>query len=138
MRFVRSSAIAAVLLLLLPDVAQANENAAAGVAISLTVPEVCQLTASDIVLSPSSTQATASIFEMCNGAGGFRIIASYRHLAAGEAIRVNYGGAITQLNAVGISEVALRAGPFVGAQRVAIQSSNLNDTLSISFGMTPL
>ena len=120
----------------LPTAAQADDGAPVGVRISLSIPEVCQIEASAISVDASSGRATGSVFEMCNSGRGFRVTASYRTLADGEEVRINYAGEISQLDATGMSALAYRSGPVVGHVPVSIQSSGLTADLAISLGLT--
>lgn len=117
--------------------AQAKSDSG-GLNISVTVPEVCHLQAPDVVLTPSQNRFSAQVFEMCNGTSAFRVIASHRDLSDGETIAVTYGGQFSRLNAVGISDIAFRQGPFIGNRPIAIDAVNLKGPIAISLGMTPV
>ncbi len=124
--------------LLSSGAAFASESSSGGMSISATVPEICQLDASNVILTPSDTRTVVTVFEMCNGTSGFRIIASHRDLGVEEHVQIDYGGQITDLQPSGISDIAFRYGPFVGEQQVAIETANLKQGIAISLGMTPI
>ncbi len=130
--------IAAIATAALSSPAHAEGNASAGFRISLTIPEVCQLEASDILIAQDGGGATLNVFEMCNSGRGFRVMASHRALAVGEQVQINYAGQVRQLDSSGMSDVAQRSGPVVGNVPVAIQASGLVETLAISLGLAAI
>lgn len=123
---------------MLPTSALAQDVASRGLGISATVPEVCEIRGSVLGLTSPNTRISAQIFEMCNGAGTFRIIASHRGLETGEKVLIDYDGQKSELQAAGISDVAVRSGPFVGSRTVAINGESLARPISISLGLTPV
>ena len=130
--------IAAIASAALASPALAESNARAGFRISLTIPEICQLEASDVLIAQDGGSTTLNVFEMCNSGRGFRIVASHRPLVSGEAVQVNYAGQIRQLDSSGMSDLAHRTGPVVGTVPVAIQASGLVQTLAISLGLSAI
>ena len=128
--------VAAAAALLGSHPARAEGTASGGVAVRVTVPEVCQIEAGDVGVGRGDSQVVATIFEMCNVASGVQILASHRSLTAGEQVRVTYDGRSTELQPGGVSELGSRAGPFVGRRQIAIDARNLTDSIAISFGMT--
>lgn len=121
----------------LPAAAQAEGGrASGGVRISITVPEVCQIEASAISVDAATGLASGTVFEMCNSARGFRVIASHRALEEGEQVRIDYAGETRQLDASGISALAYRAGPVADHAPVSVQSTGLVQDLAISLGLT--
>lgn len=135
MRILIRSAISA-LLAAVPATAYAEHAPSTGFGISATVPEVCQMNASDVLIDRQSTMVTTSVFEMCNSSGAYRVTATYRTLADMEAVSITYDGRLTPLRRDGASDIALRAGPFVGRREVRFNIARLDEQLSVSFGMT--
>lgn len=120
----------------LPAAAQAEGgNASAGVRISVTVPEVCQIEASAISVDSATGLASGTVFEMCNSGRGFRVVATHRSLQEGEQVRINYAGETRLLDPSGTSAVASRAGPIVDRVPVSVQSTGLVQNLAISLGL---
>ncbi len=115
--------------------AAADAGGSAGVRISLTIPEICQIETSDIMVDANGSSASGTVFEMCNSGRGFRVMASHRSLAEGEQVQIAYAGQLHQLDRSGISEVAFRTGPTVGAVPVSIQTAGLTQNLAISLGL---
>ena len=118
-----------------PAAAHAGSGDTAGARISLVVPEVCQIEASDIVVDADGGSASGTVFEMCNSGRGFRIVASHRELAGGEQVQFSYGGEIRELDGSGLSDVAYRSGPTFAQVPVSIQTSGLVQNLAISLGV---
>jgi hypothetical protein len=116
-----------------PTIAHA-QNASGGVRITVTVPEVCQIESVALV-SNSDGVTSGTVFEMCNGGRGFRVVASHRTLASGEQVQINYAGQIRLLDSSGVSDVAQRSSPIVGTVPVTIESSGLVQSLAISLGV---
>lgn len=115
--------------------AHAESPAASGFQISLSVPEICQIEATDMVAGNGEGASATQVFEMCNSRRGFRIVASHRPLLPGERVQINYAGQLSELDASGVSDIAVRNGPKVGHVPVLIQSDALADPIAISFGM---
>lgn len=111
-----------------------GQSASGGVRITVTVPEVCQIESVTLV-SSSDGITSGTVFEMCNGGRGFRVMASHRMLASGEQVQINYAGQVRQLNSSGISDIAQRTSPIVGDVPVTIQTSGLVQSLAISLGV---
>src|SRR5690606_1157694 len=88
-----------------PAVAHATD-ASAGVRISLNVPEICQIEAPILAVDASQGSATGTVFEMCNSARAFRVMASHRELAEGEHVQVHYAGQFSKLERSGLSDIA--------------------------------
>ncbi len=107
----------------------------AGARITLTVPEVCQIETSAILVDAEAGSASGSVFEMCNSGRGFRVLASHRALAEGEQVQIDYAGEIRQLDRSGISAVAQRSGPTIGHVPVRILTDGLVGNLAISLGL---
>lgn len=121
----------------LPAAAQAEGGrSSAGLRISVTVPEVCQIEASGILVDSATGLASGTVYEMCNSGRGFRVVATHRSLAEGEQVRINYAGETRQLDASGISALAYRAGPVADRVPVSIQSTGLVQDLAISLGLS--
>lgn len=128
-----SGTIFATAFALLPVAAHAG--APGGFGISATVPEVCGIDASEVVIQPGDGQVAGSVSEMCNSGRGFRVMASHRSLAQGEAVEIIYAGQAVQLDAMGISELAYGTGPVARHVPVLIRSNGLVETLAISIGI---
>ena len=124
---------AAVALAACPTIAH-GQNASGGLRISVTIPEVCQIESVTLV-SNSDGVTSGSVFEMCNGGRGFRVVASHRMLVSGEQVQINYAGQIRQLDSSGTSDIAHRTSPVVGTVPVTIQTSGLVESLAISLGV---
>lgn len=121
-----------------PAVAHAGTNETAGVRISLTVPEICQIDSSALTVDPSGVSVSGTVFEMCNSGRGFRVVASHRILEDGEQAQINYAGETRQLDSSGISDVAYRRGPVVGNIPVTIHTNGLVQNLTISLGFAAI
>ena len=121
-----------------PAAAHAGSGDTAGARISLVVPEVCQIEASDIVVDADGGSASGTVFEMCNSGHGFTVFASHRSLQDGEQVQISYDGQVRQLDSSGLSEVAQRTGPIFGYVPVTIQSSGLVQGLAISLGLAAI
>lgn len=111
-----------------------GQNASGGVRITVTVPEVCQIESVTLV-SNSDGVTSGTVFEMCNGGRGFRVMASHRMLAGSEQVQINYAGQVRQLDSSGMSDIAHRTSPVVGTVPVTIQTSGLVESLAISLGI---
>lgn len=125
-------------LVAVPSIACAEGGGQTGFQISLTIPEICDIEASSVLIEGSDGQVTVNVFEMCNSGRGFRVLASHRALEPTEQVRVNYAGQLTDLSPTGMSEVAFRQGPMVRSVPVAIQATALTQGIAISFGMTAI
>lgn len=122
----------------IPSAAYAQGGDEAGFRLSATVPVVCQLEASALVVGKDANEGSASVFEMCNSSGGFRVLAYYRALEPGEQVQIDYAGQLRQLDPGGMSEVASRPGPKVGSVPVFVQTHGLVEGLAISLGMVAI
>lgn len=118
--------------------AAASESATSGMRISLTVPEVCEISAQTIALQDTDGVTTGSIYEMCNSGQAFRIVASHRELAADEDVVVTYADETSNLQQSGISNIADRSGPSARAIPITITRSNLTGPLTISLGIVAI
>jgi len=137
MRFARLC-LPAFLIVTAASAAHAEAPGQPGFAISVQVPEVCDIRASDFVLAAGTGEASGQVREYCNSSRGFQIMASHRALEPGEAVQVNYGGQVSALNPEGYSPLAFRAGARIEDVPVQIRSANLLNTLAISLALTPL
>jgi hypothetical protein len=115
--------------------AWAEDRDSIGFNISLTVPEICQIETASVLIDQPTGAAVSSVFEMCNTSRGFRVMASHRTLASGEQVQINYAGQLAELDASGISDVAARDGPVVGAVPIMVQASGLTQGIAISLGI---
>lgn len=111
----------------------ANAGSAAGT-IGASVPLVCEINASAIIVDPATSQASTSVQEMCNGSSGFRVVASYRQLQEGERVTISYAGSPVALEASGITEVAQIPGASLRIVPVQINSTGLSGGLLINLG----
>ena len=119
----------------MPSVAHAAGERGAGLSISLEIPEICHIEASELVVDTNKHTAMGSVFEVCNSGRGFRVLASHRSLTEGENVEVTYGGEKRQLNASGVSDVATRQGPTLEQVPLEIRTEGLDQPLVISFGL---
>lgn len=118
-----------------PSAAHSDSGAAAGIRIVLNVPEICQIEASIAPVDPKDGVARGNVFEMCNSGRGYRVIASHRSLAVGEAARIEYAGKTSALTRSGLTEIALRMGPNAKNSPVIVQTEGLQSSLAISLGI---
>lgn len=112
------------------------EEASGGFNISLQVPVVCDLDATDFSLDQSQVELSGTVNEFCNSSRGFQVVASHRPLELSEIVEVNYGGEQTLLDRGGISNIAFRSGPRLSAVPVRIRVTGLETQLSVSFAIT--
>ena len=125
--------LAAIGLTACPSVAF-GQTASGGIPISVSVPEVCQIEALNLV-GNSSGFVSGTAFELCNSGRGFRVMATHRSLENGERVTINYAGMTQELDSSGVSDVAERSSPIVGPVPVSIQSTGLVQGLAISLGV---
>jgi hypothetical protein len=114
----------------------AAENGKGSFAIRVTVPEYCEIDSDPVVLSEGDGYRTGSVLEMCNGADGFQVAASYRQLSPTESVRLNYAGSTRQLNATGWTPVANRMGAKYGIRPIGVQYADLETPLAINLTIT--
>ncbi len=114
--------------------ALATTLASGGATIGASVPLVCEASASPISVDPDTGQAIGSVFEMCNGGSGFRIVASYRQLQAGERVTISYAGETVALQSSGMTAVAHMPGASLRTVPVAVASTGLAEGLLINIG----
>lgn len=122
----------------LPTAAQANADAAAGMRISLVVPEICELETRTLMVDEDDGVTTLNIFEMCNSGRHFRIMASHRVLSEGESVQIDYDGDARALASSGISEVAVRRGPIAATVPVRVRTEGLRQGVAISLGLAAI
>ncbi|TRD11285.1 hypothetical protein FGU71_05100 [Erythrobacter insulae] len=118
--------------------AHAAQEAPGSFSISMSVPVVCDIQASDFVLSADRSVVAGTVNEYCNSSRGFQIIAAHRPLESGEQVDINYDGSVTELNMSGVSNVAFRAGARSSIVPVIISSPDLSKDLALSFAVTPV
>ncbi len=85
---------------------------------------------------------TAGIFrgevlEMCNGTGGYAIVASHRELGEQEQVDLEFAGVHRSLEADGWSEIATRTGARYGLREVNLTYNSLHTPLAITLTVTP-
>lgn len=119
----------------LPAAARAEGAGTGSVGISATVPEICQIDASSLVLGEGDVAVSGAVSEMCNSGRAFRVMASHRSLQPGESVEITYAGEVTRLDASGSSAIAHRSGPVARQVPVSVRSDGLVEALAISIGL---
>lgn len=119
----------------LPTMAHA-EDPSQSFAIRAYVPEYCEIDSNPVQLSEGTGFQTGSVLEMCNGADGFQVVASYRELAPDEDVRLSYAGFTRQLNPTGWTPVANRMGAKFGIRQLGVQYAALQTPLAINLTIT--
>lgn len=118
--------------------AAAETNARSGMRITLSVPEVCDLRATSLMVETSQSRATGSVSEYCNTSRGYQITANHRPLNAGEVVELTYGGLVRQLEASGVSPVAFRSGARRETIPLSVRADRLDSPLNLSLALTAL
>lgn len=119
----------------LPTAALA-QNRSGSFEVSVNVPEVCEISASEMFVASGDGVVTGSVFESCNTQAGFQIVASHRPLEGGEAATLTYASDARALHSSGWSMVANRVGAQYGRRPVRLQYSSLSAPLSINLTIT--
>ena len=130
--------LVAVIASALPIIPAHAMDSSGGLRISVTVPESCHLDAGEVQFSADGGQLVTTVTEICNSGRAFQVTASHRQLASAEKVSVFYAGNAVSLSDSGLSEIALRRGPTFERVPVAIDASNLETGIAISFGMTAI
>ena len=105
-------------------------------AVSVRVPEYCEVNAPQILTAEGDGIVTGAVFESCNSQDGFQVVASHRPLAANEWVAFNYAGNIRYLRQNGWSEVANRAGAKFGERPISVSYTSLSAPLAINLTVT--
>ncbi|WP_379922882.1 hypothetical protein [Erythrobacter sp. R86502] len=126
-----------VVTLAMPAGSLAAREASGSATISLIVPEVCNVSAGQFILTEVGL-VVGSVQEFCNTSTGFQIVANHRPLERSEQAVVRYGGIATVLDSTGMAKVANRSGQRFQNVPVAISASALNTPLSIAFSVVAI
>jgi hypothetical protein len=119
----------------LPTVALA-QNRTGSFEVSVHVPEVCEINASEVFAGSGDGVVTGSVFESCNSQAGFQIVASHRPLERSETAIFTYANDVRALHASGWSMVANRAGAQHGARPISLRHAALSAPLAINLTIT--
>lgn len=119
----------------LPTVALA-QNRGGSFEVSVNVPEVCEISASEMFAASGDGVVTGSVFESCNSQAGFQIVASHRPLEGGEAATLAYASDVRALHSSGWSMVANRAGAQYGRRPISLRHTSLSAPLAINLTIT--
>lgn len=114
----------------------AAEDASRAFQVSVTVPEYCEISSSDVVASTGDGLVTASVFEACNVQSGFQVVASHRPLEQYEHATFSYAQEVRRLHSSGWSMVANRVGAQFGNRSISVQHTALSAPLSIHLTIT--
>ncbi|HAA93568.1 MAG TPA: hypothetical protein DCE33_14055 [Rhodospirillaceae bacterium] len=106
--------------------------------ISVTVPEICSIDARSLLIDKEKGVISGEVLEMCNSNRAFRLIASHRMLQPGEQGRIDYAGESSNLEAEGISDVAVRQGPVIRRFPIFVRTAGLQQDLTISLGFAAI
>lgn len=104
--------------------------------VSVHVPEVCEITASEVFAGSGDGVVTGSVFESCNTQAGFQIVASHRPLERSERATFTYANDVHALQANGWSLVANRIGAQYGVRPISLQHSSLSAPIAVSLTIT--
>lgn len=129
---------AAGLLALSSSPALAGPKSGAELAISLTVPQACSIDADTLTITANGATAAGSVFEHCNGSGGYQLFASHRSLSANEAVSVIYDGVPAPASKDGMTAVASRRGATFRRVPIELKGANLESSFSISLTLTAI
>ena len=121
----------------LPAVAQA-QNRTGSFRVSVHVPEVCEISASEVFAASGDGVVTGSVFESCNTQAGFQIVASHRPLEGSETATFTYANDVRALHASGWTMVANRVGAQYGARPISLHHTSLSAPLAINLTITTL
>ncbi|WP_147366930.1 hypothetical protein [Aurantiacibacter zhengii] len=113
------------------------EPVASSFRVAAVVPEVCHVSASDLYISGSAGIFRGEVLEMCNGSGGYAIVASHRALDEQEQVNFEFAGVHRSLEANGSSEIAKRTGARYGVREVNVTYNSLRTPLAITLTVTP-
>ena len=109
-----------------------------GFSISLHVPTVCDIDAGDFQVDASRSEITGQVYEYCNSARGFQVIASHRPLQHSEVVEVDYGEQNSMLGGSGLSMIAFRTGPRLSVVPVRIKASGLESQFALAFSLAAI
>jgi hypothetical protein len=118
-----------------PPPALAQDNSGS-FQVSVSVPEYCEITASEILAPEGDGITTGSVFESCNTQDGFQVVATHRPLEANEWVAFNYAGDVRYLKPSGWSEVANRSGARYGERPISVSYASLSAPLAINLTVT--
>jgi hypothetical protein len=104
--------------------------------VSVHVPEVCEITASEVFAGSGDGVVTGSVFESCNSQAGFQIVASHRPLERSESAIFTYANDVHALHASGWSLVANRVGAQYGVRPISLRHSSLSAPIAVSLTIT--
>ena len=104
--------------------------------VSVHVPEVCEINASEVFAAPGDGIVTGSVFESCNSQAGFQIVASHRPLESSEKATFSYANDARALHASGWSMVANRVGAQYGVRPISLRHTSLSAPLAINLTIT--
>jgi len=119
----------------MPAAALAQDNAGS-FQVSATVPEYCEINATEILTADGDGMVTGSVFESCNTQEGFQVVASHRPLEGNEWVAFNYAGNVRYLKSSGWSEVANRSGAKYGERPISVSYTSLAAPLAINLTVT--
>lgn len=106
--------------------------------VSVYVPEVCEINASEVFADSGDGVVTGSVFESCNTQAGFQIVASHRPLEGSEKATFTYANDVRSLHASGLTMVANRVGAQYGARPISLRHTSLSAPLAINLTITTL
>ena len=104
--------------------------------VSVYVPEVCEINASEVFAAPGDGVVTGSVFESCNTQAGFQIVASHRPLESSEKATFSYANDARALDPSGWSMVANRVGAQYGVRPISLRHTSLSAPLAINLTIT--
>lgn len=107
-----------------------------GARISLVIPEVCEISAGTVVLSPGTAETTTTIGELCNTNDFYQIAAMHRPLGPDEGGRISFRNASHSMDASGTTLLGGRSGPSASTTPVRFDELQLAAPMAVSFVVT--